>query len=198
MAVTTISTTTQQYVDIDMAFLPNPITGDVNVLRNQNAIKQSVVDLVMMLPYEFPKNPSISTSVNAQLFATDTPFNREIIKTNIIATLTKFEQRIQIINVTVTPISNNYISNNTVLKEKILKSNNYSAPPSFDHLIFNLKYATQIARIFYSRIKVPLPAKNDLEGIWNYYKVHYNTVGGKATESEFMNNYLKFVKKGSH
>lgn len=108
MAVTTISTTTQQYVDIDMAFLPNPITGDVNVLRNQNAIKQSVVDLVMMLPYEFPKNPSISTSVNAQLFATDTPFNREIIKTNIIATLTKFEQRIQIINVTVTPISNNF------------------------------------------------------------------------------------------
>ena len=92
-------------------------------------------------------------------------------------------------------IWNNYISNNTVLKEKILKSNNYSAPPSFDHLIFNLKYATQIARIFYSRIKVPLPAKNDLEGIWNYYKVHYNTVGGKATESEFMNNYLKFVKK---
>jgi len=93
-------------------------------------------------------------------------------------------------------IWNNYISKSTVLKEKVLKSNNYSSPPDPSHLIFNLKYATQIARIFYSRVRSPIPPKNDINAIWTYYKKYYNTAEGAATESDFINNYFRYVKKG--
>jgi hypothetical protein len=61
-------------------------------------------------------------------------------------------------------------------------------------MIFNLKYATAMARIHYLRISEPLPQFNDIEGMWNYYKQYYNTPKGAATRDQFMGNYAKYVK----
>ena len=68
----------------------------------------------------------------------------------------------------------------------------------------NLYYATAIARLFYYRIEeekgkngswlYPLPAHDDLESIWKYYKLHWNTNMGKATQQEFYKNYADWTK----
>lgn len=61
------------------------------------------------------------------------------------------------------------------------------------NLIFNLKYATAMCRIFYLRVKEPLPPAGDLQKLAAYYKKYYNTPLGAATEQEFIANFNKYV-----
>lgn len=58
-----------------------------------------------------------------------------------------------------------------------------------DELVTNLAYATVIARLVYSRVKEPLPAATDIEGMAAYWKAHFNTPLGRGTEEEFVTNY---------
>ena len=66
--------------------------------------------------------------------------------------------------------------------------------PSLDeNLIYNLAYATAIARIIYFRVSQKMPEANDLQGLAEYWKEHYNTHLGKGTVAEFIKNYHDFV-----
>jgi len=67
-------------------------------------------------------------------------------------------------------------------------------PFDCERLPTDFKYATAMCRIHYLRVKEPLPAFNDIDGIWKYYKQYYNTPGGAATQTQFLLNYLKYVK----
>ncbi len=58
--------------------------------------------------------------------------------------------------------------------------------PSAAQLVWNLGYATAIARLVYYRAPGPLPAAHDLEGLARYYKAHFNTVKGKAKVEDFL------------
>jgi hypothetical protein len=66
--------------------------------------------------------------------------------------------------------------------------------PDILNLTTNLAYATMICRIHYLRVVDPIPDKNDLKGLFNYYKKYYNTYKGKATEEEVMDNYHAFLR----
>ena len=61
-------------------------------------------------------------------------------------------------------------------------------------LVTNLSYATAIARIIYLRVNAPLPEADDIAGLAQYYKTHYNTVKGKATVEEFIANYQRYIE----
>jgi len=65
--------------------------------------------------------------------------------------------------------------------------------PSADRLVYDLRYATAMARLIYLRIKEPLPDAKDIDGLWKYYKEHYNTPLGKATRSKAVRKYHLFV-----
>ncbi len=65
--------------------------------------------------------------------------------------------------------------------------------PSEDRLVYDIRFATAMARIHYMRVKSPLPSANDINGIWNYYKTYYNTIGGKANYIDAIKNYEKFT-----
>jgi len=69
--------------------------------------------------------------------------------------------------------------------------------PSTDRLIYDLRYATAFARLIYLRVKVPLPAADDVDGLWQYYKEHYNTPLGKAKKSQAIRKYHQFVGEAS-
>ena len=66
-------------------------------------------------------------------------------------------------------------------------------PPRPVELVTNDAFAVLMARIHYLRAPGALPPATDLAGIWNYYRGHYNTVLGKATQEEFYANYKKLV-----
>lgn len=67
---------------------------------------------------------------------------------------------------------------NARLKERCLAACFYTAVPSDDALIHNLRYATVIARLKYWMQKEDLPAADDAQGLANYHKKYYNTAKG--------------------
>ena len=53
-------------------------------------------------------------------------------------------------------------------------------PTDDDVLVYNLRYATLIARLVYHRSPKPLPAEHDARAMAEYHKTVYNTLLGKA------------------
>jgi hypothetical protein len=56
----------------------------------------------------------------------------------------------------------------------------------------NLAYQIAMARVFYYRIKAPLPPAHDVEALAGYWKKFYNTHLGKGTVEEAVFNYSRF------
>lgn len=63
--------------------------------------------------------------------------------------------------------------------------------PDPRHLMWNLPYAVALCRVHYYRVNDPIP--NNLVDQAAYYKRHYNTPKGAATESDYIQNYQRYV-----
>lgn len=61
-------------------------------------------------------------------------------------------------------------------------------------LVNNDPLAIAMARVHYLRAPGALPAATDLQGLWAYYKAHYNTPEGAATQAQFVEHYQTLVK----
>lgn len=67
-----------------------------------------------------------------------------------------------------------------------------------DDLVNDDPLAILVCRLHYYRLSAPLPAANDIEAIWAYYKLHYNTPLGAATHDAFMACYQRYVLGAVH
>ena len=56
------------YVDISLSFKPSPVTNDITLLRNENAINNSIKNIIMFLPSEVPFNSEIGSTTQRYLF----------------------------------------------------------------------------------------------------------------------------------
>lgn len=90
-----------RYSDLDFNFTLNPVTDDVSKRNDNNAIRQSIKNLILMRRYDNPFHPKISSQVPEQLFDNITPSTSSILQRAITYTLENFEPRITINNVTV-------------------------------------------------------------------------------------------------
>ncbi len=54
-----------------------------------------------------------------------------------------------------------------------------------ERLIWDLNYATKMARIHYYRVKDKLPAHGDIQHMAEYWKKYYNTPAGRGTVTDF-------------
>lgn len=88
-------------------------------------------------------------------------------------------------------IYDNFLRYKPDLKAKVesLRNPNQELTES---LTTNLMYACAMCRIHYLRVPEPLPV-GTIESLAKYYKKHYNTIKGKATEQEFINNWNKYA-----
>jgi len=59
-----------------------------------------------------------------------------------------------------------------------------------DMLIWNLAYATAMARVHYLRVPEPLPEAHNVMGMAEYWKAHFNTPRGAGTPEEYVANYV--------
>jgi len=69
--------------------------------------------------------------------------------------------------------------------------------PLDEDLIFNLVYATAIARVIYYRAPEPLPEKYKGDywmDLAKYAKKYYNTSAGKATPEKYYEDYVEWSK----
>lgn len=92
------------FLDLNVALTRNPFTDDVSTVKNDNAIKQSVKNLVLTTPGEKPFQPLIGSRVNNLLFEPLDAFTADAIRDEIINTINQYEPRVELTEVSVEPI----------------------------------------------------------------------------------------------
>ena len=82
------------FKDIDLSFLPHPVSGDIRVLKNEDAIKRAVRNLVQTIDGERPFQSNLGTDVTRSLFDFVDYGTASIITQQIFDVLRGFEGRI--------------------------------------------------------------------------------------------------------
>jgi len=100
MAVTRIS---RAFKDISLSFDPHPVTKDLPILKNENAIRRSVRNLVETIPTERYFNPLLGSDVRSSLFEFVDFGTASEIESQIVTTIENFEPRVTNIRVDVNP-----------------------------------------------------------------------------------------------
>lgn len=95
---------------------------------------------------------------------------------------------------TYTDIWVNYIRNRNQMATLMAIHFNCSKIPEVERLIYDLHFATAMARIHYLRMPGKLPEAGNIEGIWEYYKKYYNTEKGKAKKEDSIKKYEQFIR----
>ena len=86
----------KKFVDINPNFEKHPITGDLPLLKNENAIKQAVKNIVMTMFGERFFQPLFGTSVRSSLFELFDPLVADQLTVSIENALRDYEPRISV------------------------------------------------------------------------------------------------------
>lgn len=89
-----MATISKKFVDLNPSFSANPITGDVGVLKNEDAIKQAVRTLVLTQFGEKPFQPLFGSDIGNILFENFSSVTLDNIANQIKITLESFEPRV--------------------------------------------------------------------------------------------------------
>ncbi len=92
---------TRTFTDLDLNFIANPVTGDVSRKYDEEAIKQSIKNLVGLNHFEKPFHPEIGSQVSALLFEPFSPMLQAMLQRAITNTITNFEPRVDLTGVKV-------------------------------------------------------------------------------------------------
>ena len=90
------------FKDINLSFKRHPVTNDVVTIRNEDAIKRSVRNIIFTTLGEKPFEPNFGSVINESLFDLNTNLNEIRVSDEIRSSLLNYEPRINNIDVTVT------------------------------------------------------------------------------------------------
>jgi hypothetical protein len=88
-----------------------------------------------------------------------------------------------------------FITRNSKISTLLGMHFNVNLIPPEERLIYDLRYATAMSRLFYFRIPEKLPDASNIDEIWAYYKKYYNTEKGKAKKGESIDKYQHFISQ---
>jgi phage baseplate assembly protein W len=91
------------YSDFSASFSRNVITNDVVRLNDIDAVKRSVKNLIVTDKYERLLDPELGAGISELLFEQMTPLTTVALRETIIQTLNRYEPRINIDTIDVTP-----------------------------------------------------------------------------------------------
>ena len=100
MAIKRIS---RGFKDISLSFKPHPVTDDLQVLKNEDAIRRSVRNIVQTIPTERFFNSLLGSDVQKSLFEFVDFGTASTIRQQIAIALDNFEPRIENVDVSVDP-----------------------------------------------------------------------------------------------
>jgi phage baseplate assembly protein W len=89
------------YRDIHKDLTVNPITGDLALRTNEEAIKESLKNLILTDRGERLFQPNIGSDVRASLFENATPVTLKILEERVRDVINNFEPRVSLIDVDV-------------------------------------------------------------------------------------------------
>jgi len=122
---------TRTFSDLDLNFIANPNTGDVTKKFDENAIKQSVKNLIQTNFYERLFHPEIGSQVRALLFEPYSPMLDAMLTRAITNTINNYEPRVQLMIVDV----RSNPDNNTVYVSITFKIVNTERPITVDFIL---------------------------------------------------------------
>tara|TARA_Y100000816_G_scaffold269051_1_gene231700 strand:- start:591 stop:992 length:402 start_codon:yes stop_codon:yes gene_type:complete len=100
MAIEGIS---RAFKDINLSFNAHPVTKDITVLKNENAIKRSVRNIVNTIPRERFFNPTLGSDVRSSLFNFVDYGTASVIQKQIQIAIENFEPRVDNLQINVFP-----------------------------------------------------------------------------------------------
>ena len=93
----------RSFKDISLSFNAHPVTNDLTILKNENAIKRSVRNLVQTIPRERFFNPILGTDIRGSLFDFVDFGTASVIERQIQTTIDNFEPRVENLDIEVFP-----------------------------------------------------------------------------------------------
>jgi phage baseplate assembly protein W len=87
------------FSDIDLNFIPHPVTGDIVKKYDESAIKASIRNLVLTSNYERPFHSEIGSQLRNLLFEPMSPITTQLIQNTIGQTIKNFEPRAILLSV---------------------------------------------------------------------------------------------------
>lgn len=92
----------RKYIDLDLNFVANPITGDISKNIETQAVIGSVRNLLLTNHYERPFHPDIGANITKLLFENATSLTANALQKEIKNVITNYEPRVTITNLIVT------------------------------------------------------------------------------------------------
>ena len=108
----------QSFKDFDLSFRANPVTGDVALKKNEQAVRQSVLNILLTNRGEKPFDPNFGSNITSQLFENFDPIVESILDEQIRVAVANYEPRAKILDVSVS--GNDANSLNIDVKFKIV------------------------------------------------------------------------------
>ena len=93
------------YSDIDFTFTKKPVTGDIALSYDTQAVIRSIRNLLLTRNYERPFNPDLGSSLDGLLFELISPLTATAIEREIQTMVENYEPRATIDNVIATPLT---------------------------------------------------------------------------------------------
>ena len=93
----------RSFKDISLSFTPHPVTKDLTVIKDANAIKRSVRNLVQTIPRERFFNPNLGTDIRGSLFDFVDFGTASVIQQQIQTTIENYEPRVDNLEIEVFP-----------------------------------------------------------------------------------------------
>ncbi len=122
--------------DIDLKFTKHPITNQLVTLKNDAAVIRSMKNLILTRRYEYFYRPEIHSNVLDSLFELGShEFAVEDIRRSVRDVITKFEQRVELIDV----IARDNLDSNGYDITVIFRSINTKEPTSFTLFLERLR-----------------------------------------------------------
>lgn len=98
---TPISKRISIYSDFFKDLTPNPLTSDVSLKFDEDAVKESIKNLILTDKGERLMRPLIGGNIRAMLFESNTPAVIKMIQEQVRETIEEYEPRAQLIDVVV-------------------------------------------------------------------------------------------------
>ena len=105
----------RSFKDISLSFVPHPVTKDLQILKNENAIRRSVRNIVETIPTERFFNSLLGSDVRDSLFEFVDFGTASVIQSQILVAIENFEPRVDNVVVEVNPQPDQNSFNVTVI-----------------------------------------------------------------------------------
>ena len=94
-----LSTNTRTWADLDLDFTAHPVTKDIVLKKDVEAVKRSIRNLILTNQYERPFQPDIDGGVTRHLFELITPPTLHNIESAIRNCILNYEPRAEVLDV---------------------------------------------------------------------------------------------------